>query len=78
MPVVVIFIVQPEDRQTVGDELRSRRMRRHDVARLAERVGERRRVEIAPPIALARIGTKPESGPRGKSQNFTTSPIVYR
>ena len=79
MGIVVVFVVEREDRQAVGDELRSRRMRLDDVARLAERMGQRRRIEIAPATAPARDRlTKPESGPRGYSQNFTTSPLAYK
>ena len=54
MGIVVVFVVEREDGQAVGDELRSRRMRLDDVARLAERMGQRRRIEIAPAAAAAR------------------------
>ena len=76
--IIVILIKQRKDRQSVGDELRSGRMRGHDVARLAERVGQGGRVEIAPAGPLAWVGSNPESGPRGKSENLTTSPFAYR
>ena len=76
--IVVVFIIEREDRQSVGDELGSRRMRLDDVARLAECVGQRRRIEIAPALAPARIADKAGIGPAGNSQNFTTSPLAYR
>ena len=56
-------IVEREDRQAVGNELRSRRVGLDDVARLAQRVRERRGIEVAPAASLARIGHESGIGP---------------
>ena len=62
--VVVVAVVKPDDRQPGPGDLGARRMRPHDVGRLAERVGHGRGVEQRGAAADARVQLVPVVRPR--------------
>ncbi len=72
--VVVVLEVEIEDRQAIRNQVGSRRIRLDDVARLAEGVDDRRRIEVTVPVAGPRIDLEPGVRTAGASHSFVTSP----